>query len=97
MARRCGNVAAILELDENLNKNYKIFEAAPQVCPHPYSCVRVLTCNTLYSKSHGARQQREQHRNISYRIETLCFFLSNPNVYCLVTTTEEHLFALCKA
>ena len=28
---RCGNVAAILELDENLNKYYKIFEAAPQV------------------------------------------------------------------
>jgi len=28
---RCGNVAAILELDEKLNKNYKIFEAAPQV------------------------------------------------------------------
>jgi len=27
---RCGNVAAILELDENLNKNYRIFEAAPQ-------------------------------------------------------------------
>lgn len=29
---RCGNVAAILEFDEHLNKNYKIFEAAPQVC-----------------------------------------------------------------
>eukprot|EP00357_Protocruzia_adherens_P036034 CAMPEP_0115029676 /NCGR_PEP_ID=MMETSP0216-20121206/37170_1 /TAXON_ID=223996 /ORGANISM="Protocruzia adherens, Strain Boccale" /LENGTH=307 /DNA_ID=CAMNT_0002406361 /DNA_START=48 /DNA_END=971 /DNA_ORIENTATION=- len=27
---RCGNVAAILELDERLNKYYKIFEAAPQ-------------------------------------------------------------------
>jgi len=27
---RCGNVASILELDENLNKYYKIFEAAPQ-------------------------------------------------------------------
>ncbi|CAG8452752.1 20614_t:CDS:10 [Cetraspora pellucida] len=27
---RCGNVAAILELDDKLNKNYKIFEAAPQ-------------------------------------------------------------------
>ncbi|KAJ3341348.1 Serine/threonine-protein phosphatase 4 catalytic subunit [Gonapodya sp. JEL0774] len=27
---RCGNVAAILELDEHLNKNYKIFDAAPQ-------------------------------------------------------------------
>ena len=30
---RCGNVAAILELDEHLSKNFKIFEAAPQeVC-----------------------------------------------------------------
>ena len=28
--KRCGNVAAILELDEHLQKNYKIFEAAPQ-------------------------------------------------------------------
>jgi len=27
---RCGNVAAILELDEHLNKYFKIFEAAPQ-------------------------------------------------------------------
>lgn len=27
---RCGNVAAILQLDENLKKNFAIFEAAPQ-------------------------------------------------------------------
>lgn len=27
---RCGNVAAILEFDENLNKNYKVFDSAPQ-------------------------------------------------------------------
>ncbi|CAI5446412.1 unnamed protein product [Caenorhabditis angaria] len=27
---RCGNVAAILELDENLNKEFTIFDAAPQ-------------------------------------------------------------------
>lgn len=27
---RCGNVAAILELDEHLEQHYKIFEAAPQ-------------------------------------------------------------------
>uniref|UniRef100_A0A2N9GR34 Serine/threonine-protein phosphatase n=1 Tax=Fagus sylvatica TaxID=28930 RepID=A0A2N9GR34_FAGSY len=27
---RCGNVAAILELDENLNKQFRVFEAAPQ-------------------------------------------------------------------
>lgn len=28
---RCGNVAAILELDENLGRGFTIFEAAPQV------------------------------------------------------------------
>lgn len=28
---RCGNVAAILELDENLERDFTIFEAAPQV------------------------------------------------------------------
>lgn len=28
---RCGNVAAILELDENLKRDFTIFEAAPQV------------------------------------------------------------------
>jgi serine/threonine-protein phosphatase 4 catalytic subunit len=27
---RCGNVAAILELDENLMRAFKIFEAAPE-------------------------------------------------------------------
>ena len=27
---RCGNVAAILELDENRERNYKVFQAAPQ-------------------------------------------------------------------
>lgn len=28
---RCGNVAAILQLDESLNRNFKVFEAAPSV------------------------------------------------------------------
>ena len=28
---RCGNVAAILELDENLKRDFTIFEAAPNV------------------------------------------------------------------
>ena len=32
MSCRCGNVAAILELDENLNKQFRVFDAAPQVC-----------------------------------------------------------------
>ncbi|KVH99173.1 Metallophosphoesterase domain-containing protein [Cynara cardunculus var. scolymus] len=29
-AHQCGNVAAILELDENLNKQFRVFKAAPQ-------------------------------------------------------------------
>jgi serine/threonine-protein phosphatase 4 catalytic subunit len=32
---RCGNVASILELDEHLGKNFKIFEAAPQETKEP--------------------------------------------------------------
>lgn len=28
VGRRCGNVAAILELNDNLESNYKIFDAA---------------------------------------------------------------------
>jgi serine/threonine-protein phosphatase 4 catalytic subunit len=28
---RCGNVASILELDENLRQEYKVFENAPHV------------------------------------------------------------------
>lgn len=26
----CGNVASVLQLDDNLNQDYKVFEAAPQ-------------------------------------------------------------------
>lgn len=34
---RCGNVAAILELDEHLDRDFTIFEAAPQVnCSSAY-------------------------------------------------------------
>lgn len=29
---RCGNIAAILRLNETLGKDFAIFEAAPQVC-----------------------------------------------------------------
>jgi serine/threonine-protein phosphatase 4 catalytic subunit len=32
---RCGNVAAILELDENLNPSYKKFNAAPEDYKEP--------------------------------------------------------------
>jgi serine/threonine-protein phosphatase 4 catalytic subunit len=28
---RCGNVAAILEIDSNLGKHFKVFESAPFV------------------------------------------------------------------
>lgn len=38
MLIRCGNVASVLELDDNLKQEYKVFDAAPQV--------RVLLCAT---------------------------------------------------
>lgn len=28
---RCGNIASILEFDENLNKSFKVFEQSPEV------------------------------------------------------------------
>ncbi|KIH52790.1 hypothetical protein ANCDUO_17102 [Ancylostoma duodenale] len=40
MPFRCGNVAAILELDEQLNKEFTIFEAAPQ-CPTIEWCTQM--------------------------------------------------------
>ncbi len=38
---RCGNIAAILELDENLQKYYKIFEAAPSVRKFLIRCLGI--------------------------------------------------------
>ena len=35
---RCGNVAAIMEVDEGLSETFKVFDAAPQEArgaPHP--------------------------------------------------------------
>lgn len=41
---RCGNIAAILELDEHLNKNFKVRPA--QMC-YSYGCYCVLSCHML--------------------------------------------------
>ncbi len=42
LMNRCGNVAAILDLDENLNKKFTVFEAAPQVSVMCFSMVCFL-------------------------------------------------------
>ncbi|KAM7495605.1 hypothetical protein LguiB_030214 [Lonicera macranthoides] len=47
---RCGNVAAILELDENLNKQFRVFEAAPQVCAYSFACTWAGGANGSDSK-----------------------------------------------
>lgn len=39
MCCRCGNVAAILQLDEDLNQQFRVFEAAPQVPEFTFSVV----------------------------------------------------------
>lgn len=43
---RCGNVAAILELDEHLQRDFTIFEAAPQVNIPYYSFKYTLKTHT---------------------------------------------------
>ena len=57
---RCGNVAAILELDENLQRDFTIFEAAPQVSllkalefavTHMRSCIRRVVVSHLENRS----------------------------------------------
>lgn len=37
---RCGNVAAILEVDEHMNRNFKVFEAAPQEVRGPNAHIK---------------------------------------------------------
>lgn len=47
---RCGNVAAILELDEHLQRNFTIFEAAPQVSRVMFCFVKYFISKKLLSK-----------------------------------------------
>jgi len=59
---RCGNIAAILELDENLNRSFKIFEAAPADIrgvpakkPQPVYFLRIpFTPSSLLQKTSSA-------------------------------------------
>ena len=63
---RCGNVAAIMELDENLGKSFKVFEAAPQeargvpakkaapdyfLCLLPARCINCIRHSEYLSRS----------------------------------------------
>ena len=63
---RCGNVAAIFELDENLRKNYTIFEAAPNA-----SSVS-LGENTAHV-SLNAGYQRRAYKETNSRVFSLVF------------------------
>jgi serine/threonine-protein phosphatase 4 catalytic subunit len=45
---RCGNVAAILELDGNLNKQFRVFDAAPQVCWQSHLILIIIVLNSVH-------------------------------------------------
>lgn len=66
---RCGNVAAILELDDYLNKQYKLFEAAPQVGIKVKSGILALIANKrfFYSKIFVVRLKRRLYLIISFK------------------------------
>lgn len=59
MYPRCGNVAAILELDENLKKDYQLFEAAPTVSNNSttYSPFHSLLAYPLIGGQGGAHKE----------------------------------------
>ena len=59
---RCGNVAAILELDEHRQANFKIFEAAPQVT---YSAPRTTPHRTAPHRT--APHRTAPHRTAPHR------------------------------
>lgn len=63
---RCGNVAAILELDDKLNKEFTIFEAAPQV----------IISNHLSITPPAFRITEEHRRKSPKRITSFKFFLT---------------------
>ncbi|CAB4278070.1 unnamed protein product [Prunus armeniaca] len=59
---RCGNVAAILELDENLNKQFRVFDAAPQ----QHETLFVLSTFHCYVGFHASND--EMHWNQEARL-----------------------------
>lgn len=62
---RCGNVAAIFELDENLRKNYTIFEAAPNA-----SSMHIQECCPCFSYCRISEESlpRNQFQSIFFNI-----------------------------
>ena len=48
---RCGNVASILELDEHLGQEYKVFQHAPVVSDHLFDKLLpiISVCSLGYS------------------------------------------------
>jgi hypothetical protein len=66
---RCGNVASILELDENLRQEYKVFRHAPSVrlLIYAYPCFL-----TILLRTHALSQLNDPQQIISYRTLFLC-------------------------
>lgn len=56
---RCGNVASILELNEDLRQEYKVFESAPHVGPGAFLAqipLRIL--NKIFQDAKGIPAKR---------------------------------------
>lgn len=68
---RCGNVAAILELDENLNREFTIFEAAPQVYFCQSDDLYFANFNFAFSSRKLEVFLRKSHNRITFFENTL--------------------------
>ena len=70
---RCGNVAAVLQLDESLNRSFKVFDAAPAVCVISGYLKCIFRLNILFFFLSSNRNlvlylQRKQLLTISYNL-----------------------------
>ena len=102
---RCGNVAAILELDENLKRDFTIFEAAPNVsillslslsCMQMYMYLRLIHTTNVKSTVHSlctSSWNTVQAHNIlvsSIGSAWRAYQETDPRVFLIMSDTYTH-------
>ncbi|KAE8125465.1 hypothetical protein FH972_020271 [Carpinus fangiana] len=86
---RCGNVAAILELDENLNKQFRVFDAAPQdrdalLVDLDDLCVWQPMGKRCFMMNQERRQPKNQHQITFYETNLVKFYNLSSNTLALI-------------
>lgn len=80
---RCGNVAAILELDEHLDRDFTIFEAAPQV-----NC---LSANLLTFWDYIIYLTTQYQELVFFRAPLLCSYSKHHISWICINYWKKHM------